>query len=63
MTLAKTDIIQNVGNLGYAKQDLGKIVGALLEVIKSRLEGGEGVLVGGFGKLYVMDSLPRRVIK
>lgn len=60
MALTKTDVIQQVRNLGYAKEDSVKIVETLLELIKSRLADGEDVLVSGFGKLYVMDKSPRR---
>jgi len=58
--LTKSDIIKQVRNLGYAKEDSVKIVETLLEVIKFRLADGEDVLVSGFGKFYVMDKAPTR---
>jgi integration host factor subunit alpha len=61
MTLTKADIAEAVqSKLGLPKKQSADIVESLLEIIKSTLEGGEDVLVSGFGKFCVNEKSERR---
>ncbi|PQP33874.1 integration host factor subunit alpha, partial [Desulfobacteraceae bacterium SEEP-SAG9] len=46
--------------LGLPKKQSTDIVESLLEIIKSTLEGGDDVLVSGFGKFCVNNKSERR---
>jgi integration host factor subunit alpha len=61
MTLTKDDFVKAVTqeNL-YPLYQSTKIVGTLLEIIKSRLSSGEDVLISGFGKFCVKEKRERR---
>ncbi|MBW2540360.1 MAG: HU family DNA-binding protein, partial [Deltaproteobacteria bacterium] len=57
MTLTKADIVEAVqSKLGLPKNQSTDIVESLLEIIKSTLEGGDDVLVSGFGKFCVNEK-------
>ena len=61
MTLTKADIVEAVqSKLGLPKNQSTDIVESLLEIIKSTLEGGDDVLVSGFGKFCVNNKSERR---
>ena len=61
MTLTKADIVETVhSKLGLPKNQSIDIVEFLLEIIKSTLEGGDDVLVSGFGKFCVNEKSERR---
>jgi integration host factor subunit alpha len=61
MSLTKADIINTVHQeLGFTKSNSIKLVEQLLEIIKSKLESGEDVLVSGFGKFCVKEKRERR---
>ena len=60
MTLTKTEIIEQITELGFSKKESAELFKSLLEIIKSSLENGEDVLVSGFGKFQVKDKAPRR---
>lgn len=61
MALTKEDIITNVYNqVGLSKKQSRSVVETLLEIVKSRLEQGEDLLVSGFGKFVVKDKTARR---
>ena len=61
MTLTKSDIVEAVhSKLGLPKNQSTDIVESLLEIIKSTLEGGDDVLVSGFGKFCVNEKAERR---
>jgi len=61
MTLTKADIVEAVqSKLGLPKNQSTDIVESLLEIIKSTLEGGDDVLVSGFGKFCVNEKSERR---
>ena len=60
VALTKNDIVLNVNRLGFTKKKSVEIVEALLEIIKSRLENGDDVLVSGFGKFCVKEKKKRR---
>ncbi len=61
MTLTKADIVEAVqSKLSLPKNQSTDIVESLLEIIKSTLEGGDDVLVSGFGKFCVNEKAERR---
>jgi integration host factor subunit alpha len=61
MALTKADIINAVQvEEGLTKQQGTEIVETLIEIIKSTLEGGEDVLISGFGKFCVREKSERK---
>ena len=61
MTLTKADIIDSIFNTADVKKiKASRVIKTLLEIIKSRLESGEDVLISGFGKFCVKDKNERR---
>jgi len=61
MALTKADIVETVQTeIGSTKHQSINIVESLLELIKSKLESGEDVLVSGFGKFCVHEKRERR---
>ena len=61
MTLTKANIVEAVqSKLGLPKNQSADILESLLEIIKSTLEGGDDVLVSGFGKFCVNNKSERR---
>ena len=61
MTLTKADIVEAVQTeMGFTRHQSTELVENLLELIKSKLESGEDVLVSGFGKFCVNDKHERR---
>ena len=60
MTLTKSDIIEDLTRLGFARKRSGERLEKLLKIIKDTLEGGEDVLVSGFGKFCVRGKGERR---
>ena len=61
MALTKSDVVERVYNdLEIPKKQSLEIVESLLELIKSKLESGEDVLVSGFGKFCVKDKEARK---
>ena len=61
MALTKAHIIEAVQTeIGFTRHQSTGIVESLLELIKSKLESGEDVLVSGFGKFCVNDKSERR---
>ncbi len=60
MALTKNDIVTRVHEMGFTKKISGDIVESLLEIIKSRLEDNEDVLISGFGKFCVKGKKRRR---
>ena len=61
MALTKADIVEAVQTeTGFTKHQSFGIVESLLELIKSKLESGEDVLVSGFGKFCVNEKRKRR---
>ena len=60
MALTKNDIVAKVNDLGFTKKKSIETVESLLEIIKDTLEGGDDVLVSGFGKFCVKDKKKRR---
>jgi integration host factor subunit alpha len=61
MALTKNLIVEAIAEeVGFPKNQSIEVVEALLEVIKSTLESGDGVLVSGFGKFYVNKKKVRK---
>jgi integration host factor subunit alpha len=61
MTLTKADLIKAIAEQnGFTKKKSIETVETLLEIIKSKLESGENVLISGFGKLCVKEKRERR---
>lgn len=49
-----------MAKLGFTKNKSSQLVEALFETIKARLQGGEDVLIPGFGKFPVKEKNSRR---
>jgi integration host factor subunit alpha len=61
MTLTKSQIIDSTQNtLEFTGKQSREVVETLLEIIKGSLEGGEDVLVSGFGKFRVKEKSKRK---
>ncbi|NQT56950.1 MAG: integration host factor subunit alpha [Desulfobacteraceae bacterium] len=61
MTLAKSDIIDNIyQNTDFNKTESVQTFETTLEIIKSTLENGEDLLISGFGKFEVKDKNQRK---
>lgn len=61
MALTKAEMIKAVQTeTGFNKQRSIDITESLLELIKSKLESGEDILVSGFGKFCVNEKRERR---
>jgi integration host factor subunit alpha len=61
MTLTKAQIAEAVHReLGFPKNRSAELLELMLELMKSRLEHGEDVLISGFGKFCVKDKKERR---
>lgn len=60
MTLTKNTIFEDVAQLGFTNKRSQEISESLLEIVKKSLEGGEDVLISGFGKFSVKHKKQRR---
>jgi integration host factor subunit alpha len=61
MALTKDKIINEVyTKLGLRKNEARQVVEQLLEIMKRTLQGGEDLLISGFGKFVVKDKQARR---
>ena len=61
MTLTKAHVVESVQNkLGLPKETSVDLVESLLEIVKGTLEGGEDVLISGFGRFCVKEKNTRR---
>ena len=61
MALTKADIVEAVQTeIGFTKHKSTELVENLLELIKSKLESGEDVLITGFGKFCILEKRQRR---
>jgi len=61
MALTKEKIIANVfDEVGLSKNQSRQVVEDMLELTKSTLSRGEGLLVSGFGKFVVKQKRSRR---
>lgn len=59
MTLTKAEIVEGVAEKGFTKKEADRLVGKVLEIIKTTLEGGDDVLISGFGKFSVREKSKR----
>jgi integration host factor subunit alpha len=60
MTLTKADIVEAVARQnGYTINRSFELIEILLEIIKSRLETGQDILISGFGKFCVKEKEER----
>ncbi len=61
MTLTKADLVNRLFKKDIlSKAEAVRSIETLLEIVKSRLEQGENVLISGFGKFAVKDKRARR---
>ncbi|MGD9009072.1 MAG: integration host factor subunit alpha [Desulfobacteraceae bacterium] len=61
MTLTKAQIVDLVHEeLPFPKNKSTEVIEGLIEIIKKTLEGGEDVLISGFGKFCVKNKRERR---
>ena len=61
MALTKARIVESIHNqVGFTRNRSSEIVEMLLEIIKSKLESNEDVLISGFGKFCVKQKKERR---
>jgi len=61
MTLTKSQLSDSIHNqVDLSKTRSVQLVDSLLEIIKKALEGGEDVLISGFGKFCVKEKRKRR---
>ena len=61
MALTKDDIIGSLqSGLGLSRSDSSRYLESALEIIKSSLADGDGVLISGFGKFIVKRKAARR---
>jgi integration host factor subunit alpha len=61
MTLTKDDLVKTLAkeNIFQTKRSI-KVVETLLEIIKSKLESGEDVMISSFGKFCVREKNERK---
>ena len=61
MALTKVQIVESICNqIGFTQKRSSEIIETLLEIIKSRLESGEDVLISNFGKFCVKQKDERK---
>ena len=61
MSLTKEKIISDIyNNVGLSKAQSRSVVERLFEILKQTLEGGEDLLISGFGKFVVKGKAARR---
>ena len=61
MTIAKAYLINTIhSRLALPKTKSAGLIESLFEIMKTRLETGEDILISGFGKFYVKDKNDRR---
>jgi integration host factor subunit alpha len=61
MALTKVQIVESICNqIGFTQKKSSESIETLLEIIKSRLESGEDVLISNFGKFCVKQKDERK---
>ena len=61
MALTKNHIIDSIQNsIGYPRNKSVELTETLLEIMKKTLEGGEDIMISGFGKFCVKEKKQRR---
>ena len=57
MTTTKSDLVNAVAEAnGFPQHKSAEIVETLIDLIKTKLAGGEDVLISGFGKFCVKEG-------
>lgn len=61
MSLTKDKLISDIYNdVGLSKGKSRRVVETLFEIAKQTLEGGEDLLISGFGKFFIRKKAERR---
>jgi integration host factor subunit alpha len=61
MTLTKAIIAEAISKkMSYSNKESLEMLDSLLEIMKQTLEGGEDVLISGFGKFSVKEKMERK---
>lgn len=60
MTLRKSDIVEEIANLGLNRKKATDLLERLLEILKNSLIQGDDVLISGFGKFSVREKRERK---
>ena len=61
MALTKAQIVEDIQTtLRFSKQKSIDVAESLLEIMKNSMEGGDDILVSGFGKFCVREKKERR---
>ncbi len=62
MTLTKEEIVKDINQYKwlFKGKEAYNVVESLLEIIKRSLEGGEDIMISGFGKFFVKEKKKRR---
>jgi len=61
VTLTKAHIAKTIHNhCGFTNDRSAQVIDSLLEILKKTLEGGEDLLISGFGKFCVEEKGKRR---
>ena len=61
MPLTKAHMVEAIKNeFGLPKKKSAELVESLLSIIKQTLEGGEDVLISGFGKFCIKEKNERK---
>ena len=62
MTLTKDQIVKNLNQYKwlFKGDEAYNVVESLLEIMKRTLEGGEDIMISGFGKFFVKEKKKRR---
>lgn len=61
MTLTKAKLVEHLQDgTGLSRAQAAEVIESILEIMKSSLENGDGVLLSGFGKFSVKDKDARR---
>lgn len=61
MSLTKSNIVSKISSeIDLNKKQSVEAVDNIIEIIKSKLESGEGILFSGFGKLSIVEKFARK---
>jgi integration host factor subunit alpha len=61
MTLTKAHLVDRIHDaIGISGPKSAKLIDSIFEIIKQTLEGGEDILISGFGKFCVKEKNSRR---
>ena len=61
MTLTKAHLVDRIHDAtGISRPKSAKLIDSIFEIMKQTLEGGEDILISGFGKFCVKEKNSRR---